>query len=108
MKEPLKVLCGPEVASGFRLAGLPVSVVEDVAAAAAVVRSHLEQGRGVLLVSGDLYRELPEVLHRRAERRGTPVLLPFPSTSELSARSRQEEEVLEILRRAVGYRVRLR
>jgi vacuolar-type H+-ATPase subunit F/Vma7 len=108
MKEPLSVLCGREVASGFRLAGLSVIAVDGGAEAEEVVRLHIERGHGVLLVSGDLYRSLPENLHRRADRRGKPILLPFPAPSELSTRSRQEEEVLEILRRAVGYRVRLR
>jgi vacuolar-type H+-ATPase subunit F/Vma7 len=107
MDMKVRVMCRPEVAPGFELAGVNVDRVEEPAAAAAV--SHLADDPkvGILLLEERLHRVLPEPLVRRIDRRAWPLLIPFPSPNA-EGPSVAEDYVLEILRQAVGYRVRAR
>ena len=106
MELKVRVLCRPEAAPGFALAGLRVDAAHDAAGAAALLKRLAdERGVGVVLVEGALHRALPRELLARLERRGLPVIAPFPS-AHWDEREAAEEVVLEILRRAIGYRVR--
>lgn len=105
MKGRVHVLCRPGLAAGFRLAGLEATEAEDAGRAAPRLRELLASSdAGAVLVEESLLGGVPaSFLLRRA---GLPIVLPFPGPSPL--RSSAEEEVLAILRQAVGYRVRLR
>ena len=103
----VKVLCTPEVAAGFGLAGLSVEEVDAAAAPDAVRRLATDGTIGIILVEESLHRALPEELRVRIERLAVPIVVPFPSPS-WERRGLAEQYVLEILRQAVGYRVRAR
>lgn len=108
MELTVHVVCRRALAPGFELAGLVVDRAEDGAAAADEVQRLAEDPRiGVVLVEGELHRALPEELVSRLDRRGVPIVASFPSPS-WDGRSVAEDYVLEILRQAVGYRVRPR
>jgi vacuolar-type H+-ATPase subunit F/Vma7 len=62
---------------------------------------------GVVLVEEDLFEALPEELHRSLERQPLPIVVPFPGPTWVK-RPPPEAYVVELLRRAIGYRVRLR
>lgn len=111
MRAPVRAICRPDVAVGLGLAGLPVIEADDGAAAAAAIDELAASpaSGGVLLVEQALYDALPAPLLRRVRRDGAPIVVPFPSPSLAGERRRPaEEEILEILRQAVGYRLRLR
>ncbi len=61
---------------------------------------------GIVLVEDGLHRGLPAELVQRLERAARPLVATFPGP-HLAAPEAAEEAVLEILRRAIGYRVRL-
>ena len=103
----VKVLCTPEVAAGFSLAGLSVEEVDAAAAPDAVRRLATDGTIGIILVEESLHRALPEELRARIEHLAVPIVVPFPSPS-WERRGLAEQYVLEILRQAVGYRVRTR
>jgi len=107
MDMSVKVLCTPEVAAGFGLAGLSVEEVDAAAAPDAVRRLATDGTIGIILVEESLHRALPEELRARLERLAVPIVVPFPSPS-WERRGLAEQYVLEILRQAVGYRVRAR
>ena len=88
----LFVVCRPEHASGFRLAGLPVRAAATAEAAAAAIAGVA----GLVL--------LEDALQPVRSREGV-VLVPFPGPTW--SEDAQDDRVLEILRRAIGYRVRL-
>jgi len=101
------VLASPASAAGFRLAGLSVDEVRDardveprLALAAA------QPDLGILLVEQRLLDGVPELARRAAERRAVPILVPIPAP-EWGAKSDAGSLILELLRRAIGYRVRL-
>ena len=108
MELTVGVVCRPQLAAGFELAGLPVTSAADAAAAAAVVKRMGGDARvGLILVDETLFRSLPHDLMARLDRQALPIVAPFPAPS-WDVRAEAEAYVLEILRQAIGYRVRAR
>jgi vacuolar-type H+-ATPase subunit F/Vma7 len=87
----VRVCCTPEVAPGFWLAGLPVAEARDRREAGDVIAA--DPG-ALWLVQEALDPDLPHLL-----------VVPFPDPRWEDAHG--DDRVLEILRRAIGYRVRL-
>jgi vacuolar-type H+-ATPase subunit F/Vma7 len=107
MDMSVRVVCRPEVASGFELAGLHA----DTAIDAATTRARLatladDPDVGIVLVDERLFGALPADLAQRLESQPRPLVALFPGP-QFAAPEAAEEAVLEILRRAIGYRVRL-
>ena len=104
----LRVVTEPALAAGFRLAGLPVEEARsprDVTAA--IERLTREHDAGVILVQQDLWDALPEAERRAIERTPLPIIVPVPPP-QWAARGRGAEDyILDLLQRAIGYRVRL-
>jgi vacuolar-type H+-ATPase subunit F/Vma7 len=104
----VRVLMRPSLAVGVELAGLLVEQAPDGRAAADIVtRWAADEDVGVVLVDDELYKALPGDLLRRLDRQAVPVVasVPVPRWDE---RSDAEAFILEILRQAIGYRVRPR
>lgn len=101
------VIASPGLGVGFALAG--VSVYEEAEGRAAAERiEHLieESQVGVVIIDEPLYRDLPEEFQRDLRRKTLPVVIPVPGP-EWTLESKAHEYIVEILRRAIGYRVRL-
>jgi vacuolar-type H+-ATPase subunit F/Vma7 len=107
MEMSVRVVCTKDVAAGFGLAGVTAHVAEASTAEDALRRLSQDPSVGIVLVEDRLRDAIPRDLLQRLDRRGTPVVVPFPSP-RWEARSVAEEYVLAILRQAVGYRVRPR
>ena len=104
----VRVLCRPDLAAGFELAGLQVALADGTAAAQeAVKRLAADPTVGMLLVDEGLYRTLPRDFVARLDRQALPVVAPFPAPS-WDVKGEAEAYILEILRQAIGYRVRPR
>lgn len=109
MKTQVRVLCGPDVATGFGLAGLrAVPAVSGAAAESALRDLVREPDTGVLLVEERLHDALPADLRRRLARRPLPMVVPFPGPAWAERAEGAEAYVIELLRQVIGYRVRLR
>jgi vacuolar-type H+-ATPase subunit F/Vma7 len=107
VKVPVHVLCRPAVAEGFALVGLVPRVVTDGPAAVPVLEGHLaEAAPDVLLLEEALYDSLPGELRGRIDRSARPIVVPFPGPVWVEAEP-AEARVVDLLRRAIGYRVRL-
>jgi vacuolar-type H+-ATPase subunit F/Vma7 len=107
MELSVRILCSAEVAAGFDLAGVAVDQADETSAGDALLRLATDATTGIVLVEDRLHRSLPADLVQRLDRRAIPVVVPFPSPSWGGVRV-ADEYVLEILRQAVGYRVRPR
>ena len=109
MKAAVRVICRREAALGLALAGLaPIEASTGAQAAAALaVLARAPARGGVILVENDLYRALPAAVRRQIRKEGAPILVPFPGPAPLPPGAAPEQELLEVLRRAIGYRVRL-
>jgi len=96
-----------QIAGGFRLAGAEVREVAPGEEAAAF-RDLLGDPRvGVLAVEEALLAAAPPRLLARARERGLPVVLPFALPRRWGEPGRGQSWVAELIRRAVGYGVRL-
>jgi len=108
MTGAVRVVCRPALQDGFALAGVRTLAAGDPAEAAALLGALVEQPAiGVLFVEQELYERLPEALREKLERRPLPVVVPFPGPPR-EARPSAESGLVELLQRAIGYRVRLR
>lgn len=103
----LAVAVRPGDALGFRLAGARVEEVGRGEEHAAFRRLLAEPRVGVLAVEEELLREAPERLVRRARDRGLPVILPFTLPRRWGDEGRGRAYVAALIRRAVGYAVKL-
>jgi vacuolar-type H+-ATPase subunit F/Vma7 len=108
MSHRVAVLGDGAVTLGFRLAGLRPYVVDSRESTAALLSEMVTDPQwGVILVQEDLLPDLPRGAARRAAG-GLPILVPFPAPSLERPPGEAEAYVAELLRQAVGYRVRLR
>lgn len=103
----LVVLVRPGDALGFRLAGAEVREVAPGEEAAALRALLADGALGVLAVEEAVLGAAPPALLARAGRRALPVLLPFALPRAAGEPGRGEAWVAALVRRAVGYGVRL-
>ena len=103
----LAVITSPGLSAGFALAGVPVVEAADGRdAASRIQRAVEEMNAGVVIIDEPLYADLPEDFRRALNRSATPVVIPVPGPDWAEGAS-AHEYIVEILRRAIGYRVRL-
>jgi vacuolar-type H+-ATPase subunit F/Vma7 len=94
--------------SGFALAGIPVVEAESRDEAAARLADLVNHDDvGVVFADHAVVDALPEPIRRRLSRQSTPVLLSLPDPDWSAAVETQSNEILDLLQRAIGYRVRL-
>lgn len=108
MKElRLVVVSSRGLSAGFALAGVPVFEAIDGEDATRRLDSLTEaENVGVVLIDEPLYRDIPEDVRRDLERGSLPVVIPVPGP-DWAKETTAHEYIVEILRRAIGYRVRL-
>lgn len=99
------VVCRPAIAPGFELAGVRVEPSDEETVGERLDRLCRDPSVGVVLVEDRLRGAVPDAVARRIERQAIPLVASFPSP-RWDAVSVAEAEVLEVLRQAVGYRVR--
>jgi len=111
VKIPVRVVARPAVATGFALAGLDSVEVEpdEVVSGDGQLEALLgDPAAGMLLVEQRLWDALPELIRNGSAARTLPLVVPFPSPTWAPPEEAALDYVAEILRHAIGYRVRLR
>ncbi len=104
----LRVIGGPAACTGFSLAGLPTTEASDAVHGAALLQAFADRSDvGVLLVEQGLLDAMPDAERQELLARPMPVIVPFPAPAWEERAEGAESYVLELLRRAIGYRVRL-
>jgi V/A-type H+-transporting ATPase subunit F len=103
----LVVLVRPDDARGFRLAGATVQPAgrgEEVP----LLRGLLaDPAVGVIAVEEEVLSQVPPRALQRARARGIPILLAFALPRSVGEAGRGREYVAALIRRAIGYAVRL-
>ena len=98
----------PEVAPAFALAGFRPVVVADAVDAGRRLGTLLGDPRvGLVLIEAPLYEGLAPDLQRRLSTRPVPLVVPVPAPSWVE-QAAADKVIVELLRRAIGYQVRLR
>jgi vacuolar-type H+-ATPase subunit F/Vma7 len=109
MRYRVHVIGLPHTASGFALAGF--RVVESPNQAEGAARALEAAGDptiGVILLEETIYSALSEPARQALDRCPLPMVIPFPAAAWAPGREAVEAYLVEILRQAIGYRVRLR
>jgi hypothetical protein len=110
MTGPVAIVCRPAVAPGFALAGVVPSAAPDALAAAEILAGLVAAPPGdrplVVLVEDVLLPGLPVALERRLTADPRLLVVPFPAAGGADATA-PAAFLLELLRQAIGYRVRL-
>lgn len=103
----LVVLTTPDLAPGYRLAGvrvIPVSSAEE--AAAEVLPLADERGeRGVIALHEPFHAALDRQLRRRLDESTEPLVVPLPAGEPGSGDGGRRERLLQMLWQAVGYEI---
>jgi V/A-type H+-transporting ATPase subunit F len=92
---------------GFRLAGAEVRTIAEGEEAGAFRALLADPHLGALCADEALLAAAPPHLLARARARGLPILLPFSPPRRWGEAGRGQAWVAALLRRAVGYGVRL-
>lgn len=108
MSHRVAVVGDATVSLGFRLTGLRPLVADSKESAAVLLAEMARDPQwGVILVQEDLMTDSVPAAPSRSDG-GLPILVPFPGPARVRPPGEAEAYVAELLRRAVGYRVRLR
>jgi vacuolar-type H+-ATPase subunit F/Vma7 len=103
-----RIITRRELAAGFALAGCDVMQVQDASAAAdAIARSTADADVGIALLDEALYHAVPPDVRARWDRQAIPIIVPIPGPA-WERPGAGEAYILDILRQAIGYRVRPR
>ena len=104
----LRLILAPGLASGFRLAGLEVDEARTAGDASRLVDRYASSAdTGVILLQQEWFDALPEGQRRALDRVPVPVIVPVPGAQWVEGRAAAESYILDLLQRAIGYRVRL-
>jgi V/A-type H+-transporting ATPase subunit F len=103
----LVVLVRPGQGLGFRLAGATVEEIAPGGEGPALRRLAADPRLGVLAVQDDVLQATPPRILARARQAAVPVILPFALPARLGERGRGADYVAALVRRAVGYAVKL-
>lgn len=96
----------PDAEFGFRLAGVDQYVAESKDVLDAIRRVISEPSTGLVIVDERLVKDIGEDRLRAIERQWDGILLVLPSPKRPSAE--EEDYLSRLIRRAIGYHVRLR
>ena len=104
----IRALASPALATGLRLAGVPTDDTVDAPSAMERAAALVEEpDLGILLIEQPLFDAFSPVFRRDIENRALPIVVPVPRAAWGLATDRAEQYILELLRRAIGYRVKL-
>lgn len=104
----LMVVVGPEVATGFRLAGLDVHEATDTETVKSAVEHALDGANkvGLVVIDEELLAALPERLRDKAEASSIPLVLPLPLAGDQDPAS-QAAAVQAMVQSAIGFTIKL-
>ncbi len=94
--------------TGFALAGIPVIETESREEAVARLAEVLQhEDLGIVVAEPAVVQALPEFIRRKLARQSTPILLSLNTPDWSAEPEGRSSEILDLLQRAIGYRVRL-
>jgi vacuolar-type H+-ATPase subunit F/Vma7 len=105
----LWVIVRPNLAPGFRLAGVEAHGVEDIETAEELVSSWLDDGEaGLLAIDEGLLAGINRTILRRLESSNTQLHVPIPGQGPTSLEARRSARIARMIWRAVGFHIAFR
>jgi vacuolar-type H+-ATPase subunit F/Vma7 len=101
----LLVLTTPELAAGYRLAGVATLEIGSPAEAETQLEGLLEHEHGVIAMHAPYFDALSRHLRRRLDSLGAPLVVALPAGSTPDEARDRRERLLQMLRQAIGYEI---
>ncbi len=103
----LAVVTTPELAAGYRLAGVATRVATSPVEAVARVSDLVTEGGEAWIVAmhEPFLQGLDTASRRRLEESVTPLVVPLPAGEAQSPQSQRREQLLRMLWQSVGYHI---
>ena len=101
----LLVMTSPELAVGFRLAGVATVEVASAAEAATRLEELLLQEDGVIAVHAPYFYALGRPRLQRLDALRAPLVVPLPAGTANDQAEDRRQRLLQMLRQAVGYEI---
>ena len=103
----LLILTTPELAPGYRLAGVETGALGDLPQAIAWLRETLDAPGeiGIVALHEPYLDALDDDLRRRAERSVDPLIVPLPPGATAAGPSERQARLLRMLSQAVGFQM---
>jgi vacuolar-type H+-ATPase subunit F/Vma7 len=99
----LLVMTSPELAVGYRLAGVATVEVASAAEAETRLEELLLQEDGVIAVHAPYFYALARPLRQRLDALRAPLVVPLPAGTANDQAQDRRQRLLQMLRQAVGY-----
>lgn len=94
--------------SGFVLSGIQVREVSNITEAQNILTLELEEVlNGVILIDESFIHELPSKLQKQVDESTIPLVVSVPIITKWEPISDRKEIINNIIRRAIGYRIKL-
>jgi V/A-type H+-transporting ATPase subunit F len=102
----LMVITTPDLAAGFRLAGVETFAAESPEKAEALLRKLLEgEEASLIAVRQDLLRAIDPRLQRQIETSYRPVVMLIPGGTPAPPGEGRHHYIAELIRRAIGFHI---
>ena len=101
------VLTDPELATGFRLAGIEVVEASSADEARKSLRTLLDGDYGLIILNDEFMAGIDRETARLMNERAVPVVVPFPG-QRLRKEKEAENYVADLVRSCIGYSIKLR
>ena len=103
------VITDPEIGIGFKLAGVEVMEVATSSEAEALLKDCLTDDRyGMILINEDYVSDFEQKSQILIEESTIPLIIPLPIRMKWEIESAKSTYVDDLVRRSVGYQIRLR
>ena len=99
----------PEVIEGFELTGAGIEPEIDPARVQWLMEELLRsRDTEIVVITESLYEQIPEKVRTRAEASDRPLFVTLPRPAGRDEWAEREDLVSQIIRRTIGYRVKIR
>ena len=108
----LLIITHPQLAVGYRLAGVDVEEVRNSQEAQRLLESIVQGGRefGIVGIDEDLFNGFDDKVVKKIDDWGIPLVVPFPSSDlyRWVRKKRDEDYAASLIRSAIGYQIKLK
>ncbi len=105
----LVIITNSESAPGFRLAGVDVFEADKTSDARKLIVDFInDDSAGVVGVDEDIMNEMDDQLKNRIDKLYRPVIVPIPSKKKVDLSDARTAYVQSIIKKAVGFDIKLK
>jgi vacuolar-type H+-ATPase subunit F/Vma7 len=103
------IITFPSMAVGYRLAGTEVLEVREDDNFTEILNSVLKiDDLGILCVEESILNDVPEPFMRRIGKLAMPLIVPITTPATWKGRKEGESYITRLIRRAIGYQIKIK